>query len=121
MWTLEEGLEFIRTLQPGAAKLGYNLSLGGGVLNAGHSDHDLDVVVAPAKDAKPDPEAFITWVAEAARLNRIKPRRRWNASMLLLKTTDHKERLIDFFIVDAGASVPFWLQAEADRKVADGH
>lgn len=124
MWTIEEGLEFVRRLQPGAAERGFNLSLGGGVLNKGESLHDLDVVVAPAKDAKPDVEAFVDWVSDAASLTIALPRsRRWNGAMRLVTTMDQLARQIDFFIVDVGAPAPpkHWLQVEAERKIAAGH
>lgn len=120
MWTIEEGLEFVRRLQPGAAERGFNLSLGGGVLNKGESLHDLDVVVAPAKDAKPDVNAFIVWLSEGLTIGKFRP---WNSAMLLVNFTDEYGRKIDFFIVDAGGIAPpkHWLQIEADRKVAAGH
>ncbi len=45
MWTLEEGLAFIRDLQPKAWANGYHLALAGGVLNRGESFKDLDIIV----------------------------------------------------------------------------
>jgi hypothetical protein len=47
MWTLEEAFVLIRKLQPIAFKTGYNLTLGGGVLNNGFSHNDLDLVAIP--------------------------------------------------------------------------
>lgn len=98
MWTLEEGLKFIRMCQPVAAAYGYNLSLGGGVLNSGKSEHDLDIVVAPAKDAMSCAEPFVEWLKSAHSLTEIK-RRPWNRSMDLIKAKTENNRIIDFFFV----------------------
>lgn len=46
-WTLEEALMLIRGLQPETRKFGYHLCLGGGVLNKGFSDKDLDLYFLP--------------------------------------------------------------------------
>lgn len=45
MWTLEESLILIRKLQPKVFLHGYNLCLGGSVLNQGSSTKDLDLYV----------------------------------------------------------------------------
>lgn len=45
MWTLEEALYLIRRLQPKVFLHGYNLCLGGSVLNKGFSTKDLDLYV----------------------------------------------------------------------------
>lgn len=42
-WTMPEALGLIRKLQPEVKKFGYHLTLGGGVLNKGESDKDLDI------------------------------------------------------------------------------
>lgn len=47
MWTLDQALVLIRTLQPELHNRGYHMALGGGVLNAGRSDKDLDLYVFP--------------------------------------------------------------------------
>lgn len=47
MWTLAEGLEVVRGLQPESREFGYHVTLGGGVLNAGHSNKDLDIWYLP--------------------------------------------------------------------------
>ena len=46
-WTLDEALELVRALQPEIRKFGFHLCLGGGVLNNGHSDKDLDLYFLP--------------------------------------------------------------------------
>ena len=43
MWTLQEALQLIRDLQPQLKPLHYHVALGGGVLNKGTSQKDLDL------------------------------------------------------------------------------
>lgn len=43
-WTLNVSVNFIRIIHPSAFVGGYNLHLGGGVLDKGHSNKDLDIV-----------------------------------------------------------------------------
>lgn len=47
MWTIEDALSLIRQLQPKAMEAGWCLMLGGGVLNNGYSDNDLDLLAYP--------------------------------------------------------------------------
>lgn len=51
-WTLQDALLYVRGRQADAFRHGYNLSLGGGVLNNGESEHDLDIVAVPAKGSE---------------------------------------------------------------------
>ncbi len=46
-WTLDQALNLIRLLQPTAFEAGYHLNLGGGVLNHGKSNNDLDILAMP--------------------------------------------------------------------------
>ncbi len=46
LWTLEKGLELVRSLERALAPH-YHAALAGGVLMRGESKHDLDVVVYP--------------------------------------------------------------------------
>ena len=46
-WTLEDALTVIRPLQAGAKQFHYHLCLGGGVLNKGWSEKDLDLYFMP--------------------------------------------------------------------------
>jgi hypothetical protein len=55
-WTLEQGLELIRLLQPETRKFNYHLTLGGGVLNTGASDKDLDLFFLPLDNHRDNPE-----------------------------------------------------------------
>ena len=43
MWTLDEALVLVRELQPQLTQFEYHVALGGGVLNKGKSDNDLDL------------------------------------------------------------------------------
>lgn len=54
--TIEESLEFIRMIQPECMEAGYYLTLGGGVLNNGHSNNDLDLVAVPRTNDSTDSE-----------------------------------------------------------------
>jgi hypothetical protein len=64
-WELVSACQLIRELQPEAHRLGWNLMLGGGVLNNGYSFNDLDVVAIP-RSTLPKPD-------EGALLNLFKP------------------------------------------------
>lgn len=48
-WDLASAVVLARSLQPIAHEAGFNLTLGGGVLNVGYSDKDLDLVLLPAR------------------------------------------------------------------------
>lgn len=50
MWQHDDSVDLIRKLQPFAHHAGYHLGLAGGVLNVGHSRHDLDILVMPLDD-----------------------------------------------------------------------
>lgn len=59
-WRLDEALELIRALQSDVRKFGYHLCLGGGVLNTGKSDKDLDLYFLSLDNQGPsDPDALI--------------------------------------------------------------
>lgn len=53
MWTLEDGLAVVRSLQPLTRQFNYHVALGGGVLNQGYSDKDLDLYFLPLGHIKP--------------------------------------------------------------------
>jgi hypothetical protein len=46
-WDLVTAIYFIRELQPWAYKNGFNLHLGGGVLDRGWSTNDVDILAMP--------------------------------------------------------------------------
>lgn len=61
MWTLEEALRFVRELQTGVATPnGFHLALGGGVLNNGDSNKDLDLYFLPRLGESNNRTALLT-------------------------------------------------------------
>lgn len=62
-WDLNKALVLIRSLQPGCNERGYYVALGGGVLNNGYSDHDLDLLLMPMT-LQSDPEALNVYIHE---------------------------------------------------------
>lgn len=64
LWKLDEGLELIRLLQPKTRDFGYHLTLGGGVLNKGESNKDLDLFFLPLDNASVavDAEGLLRWL-----------------------------------------------------------
>lgn len=46
-WRMDDALGIIRDFQPRVRPLGYHIVLGGGVLNKGQSDKDLDLYFLP--------------------------------------------------------------------------
>lgn len=53
MWTLDQALDLIRDLQPLVRELNYHITLGGGVLNTGESEKDLDLFFIPLNGYQP--------------------------------------------------------------------
>jgi hypothetical protein len=47
MWTLESGLAQVRLIQQPIRAFGYHVAIGGGVVNAGQSNKDLDLYFLP--------------------------------------------------------------------------
>ena len=92
-WRIEDALEYLRALQPIAAEMGYNLSLGGGVLNKGYSIHDLDIVVAPAKERTMELDKCLEWIESLLECNEIVQNRIWNPMRMM------DGRKVDWFIV----------------------
>lgn len=63
-WTLEGALDMIRALQPQTRQFHYHLCLGGGVLNNGQSEKDLDLYFLPLNynSGKPDIPGLMKWL-----------------------------------------------------------
>lgn len=59
MWTLSQALELIRDLQPLVREEKYHMLLGGGVLNKGESDKDLDLVFIPLNGEESHPGKIV--------------------------------------------------------------
>ena len=65
MWTLNEGLDLVRALQPKTREFGFHLTLGGSVLNKGESDKDIDLYFLPMDNGKPsNANSLIDWLAQ---------------------------------------------------------
>ena len=47
MWSLEQGLSVVRALQKHSRLFEYHVAIGGGVINNGKSDKDLDIYFLP--------------------------------------------------------------------------
>jgi hypothetical protein len=47
MWELKDGLDLVRAIQSRTREFGYHVALGGGVLNRGGSDKDIDLYFHP--------------------------------------------------------------------------
>lgn len=63
VWNLEDSLKLIRSLQPETRRFNYHLCLGGGVLNKGESDKDLDLVFVPMDNGKgSDPNGLLAFL-----------------------------------------------------------
>jgi hypothetical protein len=58
MWTLDEARAVVGILQPHVKPLGYHVALGGGVLNRGYSDKDVDLYFLPLDNPSTQPEAL---------------------------------------------------------------
>jgi len=101
MWTLEEGAILVRRLQSGAFERGFNLSLGGGVLNKGESLHDIDIVAAPCKGGRSsaaESANLVLWFFNE--IGAVETRHsRWNSCMWVVTAKDSAERKVDLFIV----------------------
>lgn len=61
-WTLEEALPLIRILQPQTRQYGYHLCLGGGVLNTGRSEKDLDLYFLPMSPSEGNADSLQAWL-----------------------------------------------------------
>lgn len=57
MWTLEEGVELVRSVQKYCHKNAYHVALGGGVVNKGYSEKDVDIYFLPMTNKHPDDAA----------------------------------------------------------------
>lgn len=66
-WSLDDALKLARALQPETRKYGYHLTVGGGVLNKGYSDKDLDLYFLPMHNEavfpKVSPSDLLDWLA----------------------------------------------------------
>ena len=91
MWTLDEGISLVRGLQDGTRKFGYHLCIGGGVVNKGRSNKDVDLFFLPLDNDKdkPNPDGILKWLEEM-----------WGESENLMKEYDRP----------TGGDPAFWLE-----------
>lgn len=57
LWTLEQALIVVRFLQPLIRTAHYHLALGGGIINAGQSNKDIDLYFLPLENLPDNKEA----------------------------------------------------------------
>jgi hypothetical protein len=102
MWNLDEALELIRELQPKVRELGYHVLLGGGVLNEGKSDKDLDLFFIPLNNYQGNDDELVKYLFD--RFSWLDPIRdspdymsgdMWHYKHML---KNKSEQRIDFFI-----------------------
>lgn len=66
-WTMDDALELVRGLQKDTRRYGYHLTLGGGVLNNGESQKDLDLFFLPLQNPKfpmNNPDNLVSWLTK---------------------------------------------------------
>ena len=68
MWTLDQAVVVVRRLQRDVHALGYHVTLGGGVLNNGESDKDLDLFILRKNNTERQRPIEVMW-AVARRLD----------------------------------------------------
>ena len=96
MWTLEEGLVLIRTIQPLMRGRKWHVALGGGVLTNGLSAKDIDLYVMPFDNEVNDdivPTLCELW-GDATRMRSYPPQACYESKWMF--TVDEKR--IDVFI-----------------------
>lgn len=103
-WDLASAAVFIRNIQEQAHACGYNLLLGGGVLNNGFSANDLDIVAMPRSlQRRPDETSLLelfrvdkSWAADPPTIV-LNPRR--NIHRVYPKSSADNRHAIDLIIV----------------------
>lgn len=100
LWSLDDALRYIRERQTAAFQHHYNLSLGGGILDRGFSDHDLDIVATPANGLTATMDNYLDFVLWMNRVNLSKVSEGgWNQTMRKHEYRDERNRKIDWFVV----------------------
>lgn len=62
-WGMDEALRLVRRMQKDVRPLGYHIALGGGVLNKGYSDKDLDLYFLPCLGERHKPASLMTMLS----------------------------------------------------------
>lgn len=116
IWTLEDGLDIIRAIQPDTRKFGYHLCLGGGVLNKGSSHKDLDLYFLPMGGPKSNPDGLVSWLESMwSRPNDIDPDYPHGLPYLRRLKFQYGELRIDVFVLGVEADV----EAEQGEEAAE--
>lgn len=66
IWRLDDALRLIRLISPICHLYGYNLHLGGGVLNRGFSTKDLDILAMPRFQVGQDVPSMLEGIVKVA-------------------------------------------------------
>lgn len=72
-WTLQQGLDFIRSINSIALSHGFYIGLGGSVLLTGYSENDIDIILAPLSGKQLDDNQHEQFLAELVAMNFIGP------------------------------------------------
>ena len=111
-WTLEMALVVIRALQQETRQFHYHLCLGGGVMNNGRSEKDLDLYFLPLGDGEPDLAGIQRWLDEMwgkgedlGEYNNVAP-------YVYRRKYKYGEQRIDVFVLGAGENIPQAQEAE---------
>jgi hypothetical protein len=106
IWTLEQGLAYIRPLEQQCFNMGFNIGLMGSVIHKGWSGKDLDIVAVPA-NWRSGPEettllghaqALIAFTRMLAGPDGGFQIGDWNKMTVKATYRDPRGRLIDWFI-----------------------
>lgn len=64
MWTFAEAQQEVKRVQQASRAFGYHVALGGGVLNVGKSEKDLDLyfLALDDKDSSPNAADLVKWL-----------------------------------------------------------
>lgn len=99
-WTFSEAISYIRDRQTGAFQHHYNLCLGGGILDRGFSDHDVDIIAVPANGHTATMDNYLDFVLWMNTVNLVKVSEGgWNQLMRKHEYRDAANRKIDWFVV----------------------
>lgn len=97
LWTLIEGVELARRLEPIALAHNAHVAIGGSVLHSGESKKDLDVFVYPRKTAKP-----FSWISLLVAFDAMNMQQRpheYQGDDKLVFQTEIDGKRVDFFFV----------------------
>jgi hypothetical protein len=88
-WTLDEGLQLLRTLRPAVLRVGFTVALGGSLAYKGFSEKDADIIIFPMSADKIDFEALYSVLNEFG-LKQVYDREQVVARWRAIGSTDTK-------------------------------